>query len=102
VYRLIVNYKHPEDTQAFLTHYRTVHAPLAKNLGNLTAYTWGVCESAEGSQPDYFLTAVLDWPSKEAALADLGSPEGQAASADLANFAQAGVSMLFYEAETVV
>jgi uncharacterized protein (TIGR02118 family) len=102
VYRLIVNYKHPEDQQAFMNHYRTVHAPLAKNMPNLAAYTWGVCESADGSRPEFFLTAVLDWPSKDVALADLGSPAGQEASADLANFAHAGVSMVFYEAETVV
>jgi uncharacterized protein (TIGR02118 family) len=102
VYRIVVNYNHPEDPQAFLEHYRTTHAPLAKNLSGLSGYTWGVAESLDGSQPPYFVTAVLDWPSKEAALADLGSAEGQAASADMGNFAQAGVSMYAQELETVV
>ena len=102
MYRVVVNYNHPEDPQAFLEYYRSTHAPLAKNLSGLSAYTWGVAETLDGSQPPFFVTAVLDWPSKDAALADLGSEQGQAASADMANFAQAGVSIVTYETETVV
>ncbi|MEX5717041.1 EthD family reductase [Geodermatophilus maliterrae] len=102
MYRVVVNYHHPEDPQAFLEHYRSTHAPLAKNLAGLSAYTWGVSETLDGSQPPFFVTAVLDWPSKDAALADLGSEQGQAASADMANFAQAGVSMYTLDLETVV
>ncbi|MGK5111451.1 MULTISPECIES: EthD family reductase [unclassified Geodermatophilus] len=102
MYRVIVNYHHPEDPQAFLEHYRTTHAPLAKNLSNVASYTWGTCETPDGSRPEYFVTAVLDWPSKEDALADLGSPQGQAATADMANFAMAGASLVSYESETVI
>ena len=102
MYRVVVNYHHPEDPKAFLEYYRSTHAPLAKNLPGLSAYTWGVAESLDGSQPPFFVTAVLDWPSKEAALADLGSAEGQAASADMGNFAQAGATMHSLELETVV
>ena len=102
MYRVIVNYHHPEDPQAFLDHYRTTHAPLAKNLERVSSYTWGVCETPDGSRPEYFVTAILDWPSKEDALADLGSPQGQEASADMANFAQGGASMVAGEAETVI
>ncbi|HJX43850.1 MAG TPA: EthD family reductase [Geodermatophilus sp.] len=102
MYRVVVNYHHPEDPKAFLEYYRSTHAPLAKNLSGLSAYTWGVAESLDGSQPPFFVTAVLDWPSKEAALADLGSAEGQAASADMGNFAQAGATMHSVDLETVV
>lgn len=102
MYRMTVNYHHPADPDAFLTHYRTVHAPIAKRLENLVGYTYGACETPDGSRPDYFLTAVLDWPSKELALADLASPAAQEGMADFPNFAQAGVSMVFYEAETVL
>lgn len=101
MYRLVVHYHHPEDPQAFLEHYRSTHAPLAGRLEKLSAYTWGTCETLDGTRPEYFLAAVLDWPSKEAALADLGSPVGAETSADMANFAQAGVTMTGYEAETV-
>lgn len=102
MYRVVVNYHHPEDPKAFLEYYRTTHAPLAKNLPGVSAYTWGVAETLDGSQPPFFVTAALDWPSKEAAMADLGSAEGQAASADMANFAQAGATMYAVDLETVV
>ena len=102
MYRVVVNYHHPEDPQAFLEYYRSTHAPLAKNLAGLSAYTWGAAESLDGSQPPFFVTAVLDWPSKDAALADLGSDQGQAAAADMANFAQAGASMYALDLESVV
>ena len=102
MYRVVVNYHQPEDPQAFLEYYRTTHAPLAKNLANVSSYTWGVVETLDGSQPPFFVVATLDWPSKEAAMADLGSAEGQAASADMANFAQAGATMHAVDLETVV
>ena len=102
MYRIVVNYNHPEDPQAFPEYSRPPRAPLAKILSGLTADTGGGAEPLDGSQPPFFVTAVLDWPSKEAALADLGSAEGQAASADMGNFAQAGASMYALEIETVV
>jgi uncharacterized protein (TIGR02118 family) len=102
VYRVVVSYAHPEDQQAFLEHYRTVHAPLAKTMPGLVGYSWGVAEMPDGATPEHFLVAALDWPSKDVALQSLGSPEGQAGMADLANFAQAGVSMVAYDGETVV
>ena len=102
MYRLVVNYHHPADPEAFLQHYRSVHAPIAKRLPDLASYTYGACENPDGSAPEHFLTAVLDWPTKEAALAALASPAGEEGVADFANFAQAGVSMVFYEAETVI
>ncbi|HLU57782.1 MAG TPA: EthD family reductase [Pseudonocardia sp.] len=102
MYRLVVNYHHPADPDAFMEHYRSVHAPLAKRMPGLVSYTYGRCESLDGSKPEFFLTATLDWPSKEDAQAALASPAGQEGTADLANFAQAGVSIVTYEAETVV
>jgi uncharacterized protein (TIGR02118 family) len=102
VNRVIANYAHPQDPQSFLEHYRSTHAPLAKHLAGLISCTWGTCETLDGSRPEYFLTATLDWPSEDAALADFGSPQGAEAQADMADFAQAGVVMVAHETETVV
>jgi hypothetical protein len=49
-----------------------------------------VYETPAGSRPAHFLIAVLRWDTKEDALA---SPPGEAAVADLANFADAGVDI---------
>lgn len=102
MYRVVVEYHHPTDPEAFLEHYRTTHAPIAQRMEHLSAYTWGQNEMPDGSRPERFLTAVLDWPSKELALADLGSPVGQEGTADMAAFAQAGVSMTAYDAQVAV
>lgn len=101
-YRLIAAYAHPADREAFVAHYRDVHAPLAAKMPDLRSFTWGLCETPDGSRPPHALVAVLDWDSREAAQAALSSEEGAAAVADLENFAQAGVDMQFVEVTTAV
>lgn len=86
MYRLTAIYDHPSDPEKFLKHYRGVHAVLATKLPKLKNYEWGLAELPDGSKPAHFLVAVLDFDSKEEALAALQSPEGEAASADIANF----------------
>ncbi len=93
MYQVVVSYAHPEDPDAFVEHYAGTHAPLAHAIPGLTSFTWMVCETADGSRPPHFVIARLEFASKEDALAGLGGPEGQAAVADLANFAQAGVEL---------
>lgn len=97
MYRLTASYHHPADMDAFVAHYRDVHAPLANDLPDLRSFTWGVCETPDGSKPPHALIAVLDWDSKEAAQASLDSEPGKKAVADLENFAQAGMDMEFQE-----
>jgi uncharacterized protein (TIGR02118 family) len=55
-----------------------------------------------GSPAAAHLVAVLTFDSEEALGAALGEPEGQAAVADLDNFAQAGVTILTGPVEVVV
>lgn len=93
MYQLTATYAHPEDPEAFLTHYRTTHAALARRLPKLGFLGWTICESANGSPPPHFVIAVLHWDNKDDALAALASPEGTAVVADLANFAGAGVEI---------
>jgi uncharacterized protein (TIGR02118 family) len=97
MYRLTASYAHPEDHEAFVAYYRDVHAKLGAKLPDLRAFSWGVCETPDGTKPAHALVAVLDWATKEAALAALDSPAGKEAVADLPNFAQAGVDMEFQE-----
>lgn len=93
MYQLTASYAHPEDPDAFLAHYRTTHAVLARKIPQVRSFGWKVCESADGSRPPHFLIAMLRWDSKDDALAALTSPEGEATVADLANFAGAGVDI---------
>ncbi|MDR7303969.1 EthD family reductase [Haloactinomyces albus] len=97
MYRLVASYHHPKDPEHFLDHYRNVHAKIASQMPNCRAFTWGVCETLDGSKPPHFLIATLEWDSKEDALAALSSPIGQEGAEDVANFADAGVEMNAFE-----
>ncbi|MGH3439764.1 MAG: EthD family reductase [Sciscionella sp.] len=93
MFQLTASYAHPENPDAFLAHYRGTHAPLALGFPKVRAFDWTICESADGSRPPHFLIAAVRWDSKDDALAALASPAGEAAVADLANFAGAGVDI---------
>jgi uncharacterized protein (TIGR02118 family) len=90
---LTVCYGHPTDPAAFDAHYTNTHAPLAEKIPGLASFTHRHLASLDGTQPPYYLIAELSFPSQEAMGASLGSPEAQAATADVPNFATGGVTM---------
>jgi uncharacterized protein (TIGR02118 family) len=95
VYQLTVLYNHPEDPASFDKHYNEVHIPLASKLPGLRRYTvTRPVPGPDGSKPAYYLVAVLEFDDEAAVGAAMSSPEGQAANADLGNFAQAGAALL--------
>jgi uncharacterized protein (TIGR02118 family) len=80
---LTVCYGHPTDPAAFDAHYTSTHAPLAEKIPGMTSFTYRHTASLDGTQPPYYLIAELSWRS----------PEAQAATADVPNFATGGVTM---------
>jgi len=96
--KLTVLYGHPADSAAFETYYSQTHMPLAVKIPNLVRIEGArVGPTPDGSQPPYYRTADL-WFADQASLeAALGSSEGQAAVADLANFATGGATTLVSE-----
>lgn len=98
--QLTVLYAHPQDPDAFDRYYREVHIPLARKLPGLKGYTVHKPASLNpGERSPYYLIADLYFDSPEAFSAALNSPEGQAAAADLQNFATAGVTLLAGEVQ---
>jgi len=100
--KLVALYSHPADPAAFDDHYFNKHAPLAKTIAGLRRYevSRGGVAGLQGGAP-YYLAAILSFDSIDAIQAALASPEGQAAAADLANFAQAGVELLIFDTEEI-
>ncbi|MBB2891105.1 EthD family reductase [Flexivirga oryzae] len=92
--QLIVAYGQPDDPAAFDSHYTSVHKPLVDKIPGLQGWHAGHCATTDGSEPPYYLVAVLSYASQEAMTAGMASPEGQAASADVANFATGGATLL--------
>lgn len=89
---LIVSYGQPTDPTAFDAYYTTTHRALADKIPGVASWRAGHCASPDGSQPDHYLIAVLEFDTTDALHAGLGSPEGQAAVADIANFATGGAT----------
>ena len=103
MFQLTALYNHPQDAAAFDRHMDTVHIPLASKMPGLRRYTASrPGPDTDGNQPAYYLVAVLEWDDAGAFTAAVNSPEGQAALADLPNFAGAGMTMLTGTAESLV
>ena len=99
--KVLVLYNTPSHAEAFDTYYRAKHIPVAKKLPGLLSYTINAQppRMVAGTAP--YLIAELEFANMAAIETALASPEGQATAADLANFAQAGVTIMIYDTETV-
>jgi uncharacterized protein (TIGR02118 family) len=96
--RVLVLYKTPKSTEAFDKHYASVHIPLAKKIPGLKGYDISAGPvGTPGGGSQIHLVATLHFDSADALKAGLGSPEGKAAAADLANFADGGVDLYFFD-----
>ena len=94
--KLFAIYQQPTDPAAFDAYYFEKHIPLAKTIPGLRSYevTRGNVMGMAGKH-DVYLVAVLEFDSMESIGTAMSSPQGQATAADLANFASAGVDVLF-------
>jgi uncharacterized protein (TIGR02118 family) len=101
--RLSVYYNPPADPDAFVAHYETTHVPLASKMPGLRSYVWGKSLATPTGEPaTYFVTAELTFDDMEALGTATGSPEGEAAVADMANFAAAGAVTIISESIVAV
>lgn len=99
--QLLILYNTPADRAAFDRYYRDTHIPLAKKIPGLRSYSRsdGPVEAGAGHPP--YLVACLDFASMPDLRTALASPAGQAAAADLSNFASGGATLLIYDSKVV-
>ncbi|GCE20522.1 EthD family reductase [Dictyobacter kobayashii] len=81
---MIALYKEPADREKFEKHYFGTHIPLVKKIPGLQKVE---VSRFTGKDAPYYLMATLYFNSKEERKAGLSSPEGQATTADVPNFA---------------
>jgi uncharacterized protein (TIGR02118 family) len=100
--KLIAMYKKPANARTFDTHYYSTHVPIARKIPGLQRYevSTGPVLTPAGESA-YHLVATLTFESVGAIQQALGSPQGAAAAGDLANFAQAGVDLLIFDAKEI-
>lgn len=95
MYRLTILYGTPDDPAAFDAYYRETHIPIAAKMQGLTGWNLSWVEQQQGEDvPPVHLVVDLYAEDKAAMDAILASEAGQAASADVANFATGGVTFL--------
>src|SRR3978361_258300 len=100
--KLVVLYKPPKNVDAFDKYYFATHVPLAKKLPGLTKYdvSTGAVASPAGAS-GVPLGATLYFASLDAIKAAFGSAEGKATAGDLANFADGGADLYFFDTKDV-
>lgn len=101
--KLLVLYGHPQDPAAFDKYYQEVHIPLAKRMRGLKKWTIGkVLGTPDGQPSPYYYVAELYMDRREDFETLLASSEGQAAVADVPNYATGGVTFLYSEEQDVL
>jgi uncharacterized protein (TIGR02118 family) len=96
--QLVVMYKTPRDATAFDKHYSEKHIPIAKKLPGLRKYEVSYGSVATPAGPSsYHLVATLQFDDLAAIQRAFGSPEGQAAVADVQSFATGGVDIFMFD-----
>ncbi|MFM0203688.1 EthD family reductase [Paraburkholderia fungorum] len=99
MYKLIAIYVRPEDPAHFRKHLVETHLPLVARFPGLQAMHYSVAiDAGEDDQP--FAVVECEFADEKALRDALSSPEGEAAGADVPNYAAAGVSILTYEPRT--
>jgi uncharacterized protein (TIGR02118 family) len=101
--RLLVLYGPPKDAAAFDKYYHETHVPIAKRMKGLKKWTIGKVQGTpDGKAPPFYYVADLYMESRADFEQLLASPEGQAAVADVPNYATGGVTFLYTEVQEVV
>ena len=96
--QLVVMYKTPRDAAAFDKHYAEQHIPIAKKIPGVRKYEVSTGPVATPAGPSaYHLIATLTFDNIAAIQNAFGTPEGQAAAADVGNFATGGAEMFIFE-----
>lgn len=99
---LVVLYKTPQDAAAFDKYYEETHIPLAKKLPGLRKYTVSKGPVGTPAGPSqYHLIARLTFDSLADIQKAFGTPEGNAAAADVPKFASGGVEMQMFDTKEV-
>jgi len=99
--QLLALYHQPADPAAFDRYYFETHVPIAKKVPGLRSYVVNDGPlNAIAASPAPYLIAELGFDSMADLQSALSSAEGQAAAADLSNFAQAGVTLIVFETKS--
>jgi uncharacterized protein (TIGR02118 family) len=95
MFKVTVLYGHPKDVDAFEKYYAETHLPLAGKINGVARIEiTKIVGTPDGSTPAFYRMAELYFTDEEQLKTSMGSLEGQATAADLANFATGGAQFM--------
>jgi uncharacterized protein (TIGR02118 family) len=98
--QLTVLYGQPQDSAAFDHYYQETHTALVQKIPGLKGFVITKPAPLHPQEPSpYYVIANLYFESMAALQTALQSPEGQAATGDLQNFATGGATQLVGEVQ---
>jgi len=93
--KVTVLYGHPADAGAFEDYYTRTHMPIAARIPRIARKEFTrFLAGSDGSRPAFYRMVELYFESEARLQEALGSPEAQAAIADIPNFATGGATVL--------
>lgn len=95
--KLMIRYRAPEAAAAFDRYYLTTHVPLARSIPGLVQFETSHGPVTMPNGPAIHRVAILQFSSLQSLRAALASPEGQAAKANIGNFADGGADLMFFD-----
>ncbi|MGY4573632.1 EthD family reductase [Bradyrhizobium sp. USDA 3256] len=99
MHKLIALYHPPKSEEDFRNHLVKVHLPLVAKFPKLRSLRYGFGAEA-GPQPSpYYAVVECEFDDEASLRAALASPEGEAAAADVPNYATAGVTIITFPLE---
>ncbi len=97
--KFVALYKKPADVDAFETHYREIHAPLARKIPGLQKLEISHMTGSPAGEPNFYMMAELYFEDEVMMFAGMGSDEGKAADKDVMSFADDIIHMMFAKVE---
>jgi uncharacterized protein (TIGR02118 family) len=100
--QLLVMYRTPKDPAAFNRYYFETHIPIARKMPGIRKYevSQGPVATPAGPSP-FHLIATLHFDNLAAIQNAFASAEGQAAAADVQNFATGGADMMLFDVRVI-
>lgn len=96
--KLTLLYGHPANAASFESYYAGTHLPLAAKITGVRRAEFSLVSGAiDGSKSPYYRIAELYFDDLAQLGTSMGSAGGQAAVADLSNFATGGVTTIVSE-----
>lgn len=88
MHKVLVLYPTPDDPDHFRDYYLNTHLPLAAKMpgARSMAYSFDVGGAGPGAESPWFCIFEMTFDDAAAMGAAMGSPEGQAVAADVANY----------------